>query len=374
VIYFDHNATTPLAPRVREAMLEALDRFGNPSSHHAAGRAARAVIDDAREVLANLLGARTEEIIFTSGGTESLFAGVRGATLGARDAVDRAHPHGPLVTTPIEHAALGAACESFDPQRLAIDAVGRVDPAELSRFESVGLLAFASANNEIGTRQPVRALSEAAHSRGARVLVDAVQSLGKEPVSVDAWGVDLLALSAHKIGGPKGVGALYVRRGTPFQALLRGGPQEAERRAGTENLPGIAGFAAALEAVPARLAAAGRVRGLRDRLQVALTQGLPDARLHGDPEGGLGNTLNVYVPGVEGDPLRVALDLRGLCCSGGSACASGAIEPSHVLLALGCSREEARSSLRLSLGPETTDDEVSRAASTIIEVVLSLRR
>ena len=376
MIYLDHNASTPLCPEARAAMLAALDLAGNPSSHHAAGRAARAAIEEARERVAASIGARPPEIVFTSGGTEAIALGIGGAARAAR------RP-GRVVTSPCEHRAVLETAEALLPDRFeiiltTIDEHGRTGPAALDAVLGQGalLVALASASNETGTRNPIAALAEAAHARGAPFFCDAVQSYGKEPLDVAALGADLVALSAHKIGGPKGAGALWVRSGTRLAPLLRGGPQEAERRAGTENVAGIAGFGAAALALPARLGAARRVRLLRDRLRSTIFDAFPEGGVlvNGDPDGGLPNTLNLSFLGVDGDALRIALDLDEIAVSGGAACASGATEPSHVLLALGRSEAEARSAVRFSLGPETEEGDVDAAAAAVIRLVRKLRR
>jgi cysteine desulfurase len=373
-IYLDHNASAPLTRAARTAVEAALDLAGNPSSQHAAGRAARAVVEEARERVAAAIGARPAEIVFTSGGTEAIALGIAGA-------FHAAAPGRRLVlSAPTEHPSVGAALAGLAGARVgraAIDAHGRTAPEALSRAleaEPALLVALASANNETGTRNDVAALARIAHERGALFFCDAVQSLGKEPLDARALGVDLLALSAHKIGGPKGVGALFVREGTPLHAQLRGGPQEAERRAGTENVAGIAGFGAAAKALPERISAMPRVRALRDRLAAALVGELTDTSVirNGDPEGGLANTLNVSFRGVDGDALRIALDLDGIAVSGGSACASGAAGPSHVLLALGRDRELARAAVRFSLGLETTEADVDAAAEATVRHVRRL--
>lgn len=379
-IYLDHNATTPLGRAARAAIERALDTFGNPSSHHAAGRAARAIVEEAREAVAASIGARPPEIVFTSGGTESIALGLAGAARAAAREGGGRPPR--IVTAPTEHPAVlataeGLVAEGFELVLAPVDEAGRTTGEALGRIVAPGgmLVALASASNETGTRNDIPALAAIAHAAGLRFLCDAVQSCGKEPLDVGALGADLVALSGHKIGGPKGVGALWVRPGIGLAPLLRGGPQEAERRAGTENVIGIAGFGAAAAALGERLAAMARVRVLRDRLWAAIVEGLGGGALvNGDPQGGLPNTLNVSFPGVDGDALRIALDLDGIAVSGGAACASGATEPSHVLLALGRSEALARAAVRFSLGPETTEAEIDAAAAAVIGHVRRLAR
>lgn len=374
MIYLDHNASTPLSAAARAAMEAALGIFGNPSSQHAAGRAAREIVEEARERVAAAIGARPAEVVFTSGGTEAVALGILGA---ARAAGVRR-----VITSPTEHASVLAAAETLAGEGFAValprvDEHGRTDAAALGRALDgglAGLVVLASANNETGARNDVAGLARLAHEGGAAFVCDAVQSFGKEPLDVGALGADLVALSAHKIGGPRGAGALFVRGGTRLRALIAGGPQEALRRAGTENVGGIAGFGAAAGALPERLAAMPRVRALRDRLRDSLVRELTDARVieNGDPAGGLANTLNVSFRGVDGDALRIALDLDGIAISGGSACASGAAEPSHVLLAMGRDAALARSAVRFSLGPETTEAEIDAAGAATVRHVRRL--
>jgi cysteine desulfurase len=380
LIYLDHNASAPVIPAARDAMRRALEAAGTPSSHHAAGRAARAIVEEARERVAAAIGARPAEIVFTSGGTEAVALAVLG---GARAAAAAGRPRR-VVVSPTEHACVLAAAETlraegFAVASAAVDAAGRTSADALTAAlgaEGAALVAVASASNEIGTRNDILTLARLARARGALFACDAVQSLGKEPIDAGALGADFLALSAHKIGGPKGAGALYVREGSPLAPLLRGGPQEAERRAGTENVPGIAGFGAAALALPERLAAVPRLRALRDRLRAAILAAIPAGAAveSGDPAGGLANTLHLCFPGLDGDALRIALDLAGVAVSGGSACASGAHGPSHVLLAIGHSPALARTAVRISLGPENTAAEVEAAAGAIAAAVCRLRR
>jgi cysteine desulfurase len=370
MIYLDHNASTPVIPAAREAVLRALEIFGNPSSHHAPGRAARAIVEKAREAVAASIGARPPEIVFTSGGTEAAALGIAGLARAA--GVRRA------VTSPVEHRAVLEAAARFEVVLARPDPSGRTSPEALREaLGSAGgaIVAIASASNEIGTKNDVAALAAVARERGARLFCDAVQSYGKEPLDVRALGADAVALSAHKIGGPKGAGALWIRPGVTIEPFFRGGPQEGGRRAGTENVPGIAGFGAAAAAIGERLAAAPRIRALRDRLREAILGALPPGAAieSGDREGGLGNTLHLCFREIDGDALRIALDLEGIAVSGGAACASGATEPSHVLLALGLSREEARAAIRFSLGIETAEAEIDAAAEAVVRHVKRMR-
>lgn len=363
MIYLDHNATTPLRRDVLEAMLPYLRaRAGNASSAHAAGRAARAAVEGARRVLAGALGAQPSEIVFTAGGTESNNLAVFGAV------PNPAGAH--LVVSPIEHASVLGPVRALERHGarvtwLPVDGDGRVRPdavAAALRDDTV-LVSVGWANNEIGTVQPIAALGALCRRRGVVLHVDAVQALGK--LAVDVGGVDLCSLSAHKLGGPSGVGALFVRRGVALQPLCFGGEQERGRRPGTENVAGVVGFAAAVAAPPALGADTAR---LRERLWAGLAS-VGAARRHSPAAGSLPNTLNVGFAGVRGEALVAALDLEGVAVSVGSACAAGSGEPSHVLLALGCSVAEARGGVRFSLGAATTAEEIDAAAAAVQRVV-----
>ena len=374
-VYLDHNATTPLDPRVLDAMLPFLrDDYGNPSSLHWFGQRARGAVEEARARVAELVGADPAEIVFTSGGSESDNAALRGATAKAKP------PRSGIVCTAIEHhAVLNTAKALRDEGRpVAIVRVGEggaVDLEELAASvgETTALVSVMLANNETGVLQPVAEAARLAHARGALVHCDAVQGAGKVVVDVRALGVDLLTLSAHKIYGPKGVGCLYVRRGTPLAALVRGGGQERNRRAGTENVAGVVGFGAAAalarESLPAD---AVRVAALRDRLEARLLA-IPGARRNGEGPR-VPNTTNVSFEGVEAEGLLIALDLEGIAVSTGAACAAGGVEPSHVLRAMGLPPERVESSLRLSLGRATTEPDVDHAADVVAAVVARQRR
>ena len=365
-VYLDHNATTPLDPRVLEAMLPHLrESFGNPSSLHWFGQRARAAVDDARTEVAALLGAAPAEIVFTGSGTEA-------DNLALRGAADRTEePRTGLVVTAVEHHAVlntarALAAEGREVSVVGVDGEGRLDLADLSAKVTgrTALVSVMLANNETGVIAPVAEAARIAHDRGALLHCDAVQAVGKVPVDVGALDVDLLALSAHKIYGPKGVGALYVRRGTVLEALVRGGSQERNRRAGTENVAGIAGLGAAARIAREGLAAeAERVAALRDRLESALL-GIPGAARNGaGPR--VPNTTSVSFADTEAEGLLIALDLAGIAVSTGAACAAGAAEPSHVLRAMGLPPERVQASLRFSLGRGTTPADVARTAEAV---------
>jgi tRNA (5-methylaminomethyl-2-thiouridylate)-methyltransferase len=380
-IYLDHNATTPTRPEAVRAVAGALaDLPGNPSSLHAAGRAARAAIEAARREVAALAGVAAEEIVFTSGGTEANNLGVRGlARAGAarRGAGAAARPH--VVSSPLEHPSVRGALEAlapdFDVSFVAVGARGEITPEALAaalRPETV-LVTLAAANHELGNAYDVAALAAVARAHGALFHTDAVQAAGKLPLDLAAARVDAASLSAHKLGGPKGVGAVYVRRGLDLPPLLAGGHQEHERRPGTENVPGIVGFG-----VAARLAAAerdgvaARVRRLRDRLEERLLA-IPGARVHGDLDRRVPGTCNVAFAGVPGQLLAIALDLEGVSVSTGAACTSGSLAPSPVLLALGLRAADAGEALRVSLGADTSDDEIERVAALMPSLVERVR-
>ncbi|HUL78023.1 MAG TPA: aminotransferase class V-fold PLP-dependent enzyme [Vicinamibacteria bacterium] len=374
-IYLDHNATTPVDPEVLEAMLPFLrEGFGNPSSLHWFGQRARAAVEEARARVASLVGAEPPEIVFTGGGSESDNAALRGVAGRARP------PRLGIVCSAVEHhAVLNVAKALRDEGRpVEIARVGEDGVLDLAHLaakvgETTALVSIMLANNETGVLQPVPEASRLARACGALVHCDAVQGAGKVGIDVRQLDVDLLSLSAHKLYGPKGVGALYVRRGTPLVALVRGGAQERNRRAGTENVPGVVGFGVAADiARRRRVEDAARLAALRDRFEERLL-GIEGARRNGgNPR--VPNTTNVSFEGVDAEALLIALDLEGIAVSTGAACAAGGVEPSHVLRAMGLPPERVQSSLRLSLGRGTTEAEVLRAADVIAAVVARQRR
>lgn len=369
MIYLDYAATSPLRPEAREAMLPFLDgRFGNPSGLYAIGRDAQAAVDCARETVASCLGARPAEILFTSGGTESINA----ATLGIAYAMQRAGAGNHVITTAIEHhAGLHVAQQleelGFEVTTIGCDASGRISIAEFTRALRPGtvLASIMLANNEVGTVQPIAdvagVLREFATQAGHRVALhtDAVQAPAWLDIDVRALGVDALSLSSHKFGGPKGSGILYLKRATPFRPLLHGGGQEMQKRAGTENVAGIAGTAAALKAASEGIAARSvRVRGLRDRLRDGILEAVPGSQVNGCQENCVPNNLNISFDGIESDVLVRRLDERGIAVSSGSACSNSTWEPSHVLMAMGVPIRRAVGSIRFSLGESTTRAEI----------------
>ena len=379
-VYLDYNATTPVAPAVLEAMLPFLgDDFGNAGSVHTPGQRARAAVDSARESVAALIGAKPSEIVFTSGGTEADNLALFGSL--AASAKPRKH----VITTAIEHHAILHSCEELERQGIDVTIVpvsqsdasrGVVDLEDIRRAlrpETI-LISVMHANNELGVIQPVEEIGRIAAEAGVRFHCDAVQSAGKVPLDVDRLGVDLLSISAHKFCGPKGVGALYVRSGTPLAPRFFGGHAERDRRPGTENVPGIVGIGKAAELARNLLGEdSQRIGDLRDRLESALLESVPNARVNGDRAHRVPNTTNMSFPGAGGEALLISLDLQGIACSTGAACSSGSTEPSHVLLAAGLTRDDARSSLRFSLGRPTTPVEIDYAISVIPSVVARIR-
>jgi cysteine desulfurase len=372
-VYLDHNAGAPLRATAREAMAAALSSVGNPSSAHREGAAARQLVEQARREVAALVGARPADVVLTSGATEANNLALRGVLA----------PGERLVTTAVEHASILAPAADLEGagvevERVGVRADGTLDRAGFVRAcaRRPRLVSVALANGEVGVTCDVAEIAADVRGAGALLHTDAAQAAGRMPLDVTRLGVDLLSLSSPKLGGPAGVGALWIRPGLQLRPLVSGGPQERGRRAGTENLLGVIGFGAAAAAARAEGgAAAQRMRQGRDLLWKLLEEGVPGIERHGAPWAQtLPNTLNVHVPGISGESLLVLLDLGGVAASLGSACAAGSAEPSHVLQAMGFDDERARAGLRLSLGPETTDDDVRRATSVIAEAAARIRR
>ncbi len=382
VIYMDHSATTPVRPEVLNAMLPYFTSdFGNPSSIYTIGQEARKAVDDARERIARTLGARMSEIVFTSGGTESDNAALKGVAFALRALGKH------IITTTIEHHAVLHTCYQleqfgFDITYLPVDEHGLVSPQNVvdAITDETIMVSVMMANNEIGTIQPIaeitRLVKAEANRRNRTVIMhtDAVQAAGFLDINVRSLGVDLLSLSAHKIYGPKGVGLLYVKRGTPFEEQNAGGGQERQRRSGTENVPGIVGFGEALHlAVSEREEASGHCLLLREKLMRGIFDTIEGVRLNGHPEHRLPNNVNISIEGVEGEPVLLGLDFAGVCASSGSACSSASLEPSHVLLAIGLTAEMAQSSLRITLGRDNTEEDVDYLLSILPDMVSKLR-
>lgn len=377
-IYFDHAATTPLDPEVTAAMAPFLGpAFGNPSSVHEFGQRARAAIDDARDNVGALIGASASEIVFTSGGTEANNL----ALFGLAYAPSRDPRRDRIICSAVEHHSVLDSCAALERRgfrvtRVPVGSAARVDAARVIELvdDRTLLVSIMLANNEVGTLQPVREIARACRERGAPVHTDAVQAVGNMPVDAAELGVDLISLSAHKFYGPKGAGALFVRRGMEIEPILFGGGQESGRRSGTENVAGIVGLGAAArlarEKMPQRLP---NTKRLRDRLLEEIPRLIEAVAITGDPKHRLPGSASFLVEGVEGESLLIALDLDGVAASSGSACALGALEASHVLLAMGLSEAQARSHLRLSVGHENTGEEVDRLLEVLPAIVRRLR-
>ncbi len=377
-IYLDYNATSPLRPEVRRTLTAFLDgeAWGNPSSLHALGRRARATVEEVRAGILKTLGDPKGDLLFTSGGTEADNFAVSGVVRALQGRGNH------LVISSVEHSAVLQAAqalqeEGFRVTQVPVDSEGRVDPREVKEAITPRtlLVSVMHANNEVGTIQPIREIAQAARERQVLFHTDAVQSFGKVPLDVREVEADLVSLSAHKIGGPKGAGALYVRQGVRIRPLLRGGPHERNLRAGTEGVLGIIGLGAAARSalVGQRDGEPERIRGLRDRLEEGLLRQVPGAVRNGHATQRVPNTLNVSFPGCDGETLLMALDLAGVCVSTGSACSSGSTEPSHVLVAMGLPEERIRGSIRFSLGWDTAEEEIDEALERVPRVVKRVR-
>jgi cysteine desulfurase len=376
-IYLDHNATTPVDPAAAGAMTRALrDLFGNASSVHYYGQQAKAAIDDARSAVAALLGGEPSEIIFTSGGTEADNFAIRGAAE-ALELTGRKH----LITSGIEHEAVlntfkTLAKRGWRTTLLPLDASGVVSPDRLrdAITDDTALVSIMHANNEIGTIQPIAELATIAHLHGALFHTDAVQSAGKIPIDVRALGVDLLAISGHKFYGPKGAGALWTKRGVRLSPFLSGGKQERNRRAGTENVPGIIGMGTAAQRAMMKMDVdAPRLSALRDRLENGILSSVPNTEVNGSRDARVPNTTNISFERIEAESLLIALDLEGVAVSTGSACSSGTLEPSHVLKAMNLSSHRAQNSIRFSLGESNTEEQIDHVISILPRIVTKLR-
>jgi cysteine desulfurase len=373
-VYLDHNASTPVHPEVVAEMVPYFGEvFGNPSSVHGFGREAREAVDIARERVAAFLRTRPEEIVFTSGGTESDNFGVKGLAW--------ARGRGHLITSKIEHHAVLRTCQALESQGftvsyLPVDETGMVDPDDVRRAlrpDTIGI-SIMHANSEVGTLQPVRAIGAVARERGIPFHVDAVQTFGKVEIDVEAFNIDLLSFSGHKIYGPKGVAGLYIRKGTKLVSVQHGGEHERRRRAGTENVPGIVGLGKAVEVRGREMKdEAVRVAALRDRLWHGIRDRVPDVRLNGHPTERVPGTANIAYKHVESESIVLGLDLKGIAVSAGSACTAGSVEPSYVLVAMGVPVEWAMGAVRTSLGRSTTADDIDYVVESVEPIVRKLR-
>ena len=374
-VYLDHNASTPVHPEVVAEMTPYFDEmFGNPSSVHGFGRDAREGIDIARDRIARFVKVPADQIVFTSGGTESDNFGIKGLAL--------ARGRGHLITSAIEHHAVLRTVQALETQGftatyLPVDAHGRVDPADVQKAIRPDTIAISvmHANSEVGTVQPIAAIGRIAREHGVPFHVDAVQTFGKLPIDVDAMNIDLMSFSAHKIYGPKGVAGLYIRKGTKMIAIQHGGEHERRRRAGTENVPGIVGFGKAVEVRGRDMHdEAVRVTALRDRLWHGIAARVPDARLNGHPTERLPGTASICYRHVESESIVLGLDLKGIAVSAGSACTSGNVEPSYVLVAMGVPIDWAMGAVRSSLGRSTTADDIDYVLDSVEPLVRKLRQ
>ncbi|MGD0499001.1 MAG: cysteine desulfurase family protein [Bryobacteraceae bacterium] len=375
--YFDHNATTPLAPEALDVMTACLGQvYGNASSIHYFGQGAKQRLETARRQLASAIHCPPADVVFTGGGTEADNMAALGVARAARG------PARHVITSVIEHPAVLGPCQQLEREgaavtRLPVGSEGVVDPEDVRRAlrPETSLVSIMHANNELGTIQPIAEIARIARAAGVPLHVDGVQALGKIPVDVEALGVDLYSVSAHKVYAPKGVGALYVRKGTSMAPIAYGGHHERDRRPGTENVPGAAAFGAAAELAARTLAAESeRLAGLRDRLESLILDRIPGTAVNGARRSRTPNTSNVCFEGIDGEALVIALDLRGFAVSTGAACSSGALAPSHVLLGIGLSAERARASMRFSLGRSNTAEQVDALADALAGAVGHLRR
>lgn len=376
MMYLDHNATTPLRPEVLEAMLPYLGKhFGNASSYYRLGREAKNALEQSRAVIARCIGAQPPEIVFTSGGTEADNLALRGAAHALREKGDH------IITSAIEHHAVLRTCEDlqrdgFTITRVPVDGTGRVNPDDMKRQISgkTILISLMQVNNETGVIQPVDEVGKIAQETGIIFHTDAVQAAGKLPIDVTRHSVNLLSLSAHKLYGPKGIGALYVRRGTPLQPAMTGGHHEHNLRAGTENIAAIAGFAKALSLASEQMeTTVHRIAVLRERLESQVMFRIADVQINGSGASRVSNTSNMSFLSIDGESILLHLDLRGICASTGSACTTGTPEPSHVLTAMGVPAGSAQGSIRFSLGKDNTEQEIDMVVDALAEITSQLR-
>jgi len=380
-IYMDHNATTPLHPEVKRVMKEAMDLFGNASSFHAFGREARTVIENARENVASFIGARPDEIIFAGSGSEANNTVLNIFSCSSPVCAVAGEGRREIITSSIEHPCVLEISKCLRERGtgvvyLKVDKFGKIDIAQLEELisEKTGLVSIMTANNEIGTIQDIKHISKIAHKNGVLMHTDAVQAVGKIPINVNELDVDFLSFSAHKMYGPKGVGALYVKKDTPFCPLIRGGHQEMGRRAGTENTLGIIGLSKAIDMRRKEMKEEEKkLLSLKSRLREAIEKDIPDIQFNGHPRDSLTGTLNVSFEGAEGESVLLYLDLEGIAVSTGSACASGSLDPSHVLLATGLPAEKAHGSIRISMGRDNTESDVDYVAKKLKEVIKKTR-
>lgn len=376
LVYMDYSATTYTKPEVLDEMLPYFtEKFGNPSSIYTFGRRSKSAVEEAREKTAKAIGAAEDEIYFTAGGSEGDNWALKGVALANRNKGNH------IITTKIEHHALLHTCEylqkqGFEITYLDVDEFGMISLEDLEKAitDKTILISIMFANNEIGTIQPIEEIGRIAHAHGVIFHTDAVQAVGNVEIDVKKMNIDLLSLSAHKFYGPKGIGALYIRKGTKIESLIHGGGQERKRRAGTENLPGIIGLGKAIELATSNIEEHNKkISTLRDKLLKGIMEKIPYTKLNGHPEKRLPGNINVSFHFIEGESLLLMLDQKGICGSTGSACSSGSLDPSHVLLAIGLPHEIAHGSLRLSLGDSNTDEDVEYVLEELPKIVQRLR-
>jgi cysteine desulfurase len=380
-VYLDHNATTPLHPEVRKTIAEALDVFGNPSSLHEFGRESRGYVEEARGKVADFLGAMPEEIIFVGSGSEANNTVLSLLACPMKSCGHKRSGRGGIITTRIEHPCVLETAQCLGERGnevafIGVDEDGKISFDELRAAlnEHTGVVSVMTANNEIGTIQNIKQIAAIVHEHGALFHTDAVQAFGKIPIDVRDWNVDFLTVSGHKIYGPKGIGALYVKRGVQFCPLIRGGHQERGRRAGTENTLGIIGLGKAVEMRAIEMGSEHeRLGGLKENLRAGIAESIPDVYFNGHSTDSLSSTLNVSFEGAEGESILLYLDLEGIAVSTGSACASGSLEPSHVLRAIHVPVERAHGSIRLSMGRDTTEDDIDYVLETLPKVISKIR-
>ncbi|MBZ4219388.1 MAG: cysteine desulfurase [Chlorobium sp.] len=380
-VYFDHNATTPIHPEVKKEMIAAMEMFGNPSSMHAWGREARANVEDSRRKVADFIGAQEREIIFVGSGSEANNTVLSLFVCGTSQCIAGSKKRNTIITTKIEHPCVLETSECLAHRGvrvkyLGVDRYGKIDLDQLEGMlgDDVGLVSVMMANNEIGTLQDIEAITRMVHASGALMHTDAVQAIGKVPVDVRQLGIDFLTLSAHKIYGPKGIGALFVKKGTAYCPLIRGGHQEQGRRAGTENTLGILGLGRAVEMRTLEMPEEeGRLLHLKEVLRNGIEDNIEDIHINGHPTDSLASTLNVSFTGVEGEAILLYLDLEGIAVSTGSACASGSLDPSHVLLATGVDAELAHGSIRFSMGRQSSMQEVEYLLDVLPPIIKRIR-
>lgn len=381
-VYLDNNATTPLHPMVKEEIIKAMDVFGNPSSLHQFGRAAKVMMVEAREAVASFIGASPEEIVFTGSGSEANNTVLSILACPSKQcSYFESIKFNKVITSVIEHPCVMETVKCLSGRNtvvkyINVDRYGKIIMDELEEELKRGpaLVSIMTANNEIGTIQDIKKIAQLAHRYESLIHTDAVQAVGKIPVKVNDWGVDFLTLSAHKLYGPKGIGALYIHKNTPFCPLIRGGHQENGRRAGTENTLGIVGFGKAVELRKAEMAAEyERLLSYKEKLKEGLQSKIEHIHFNGHPEDCLANTLNVSFPGAEGEAILLYLDLAGIAVSTGSACASGSLDPSHVLLGIGVPIEYAHGSIRISMGRDTAEEDIDYMIEVLPGIIKRIR-